>query len=162
MTWKTALVGFCVAASTCAAYVGRVARDVERLRALKEIGSDHVGYGGVPDAFYVMYSKLWHACSNQDLISMVKDPSPAVRIMAAKCILGTPSRKIDPAVVQPLIEDTTEIMVGPGGCMFRRMTVGEVVLALERDPNFLGPVGHRTRLVSIPTDWTAWKSRAWR
>ena len=161
MTWKIALVGFCVAASTCAAYVDRVARDVERLRASDEIGSDHVGYGGGPDAFYLMYSKLWHTCSNQDLISMIKDPSPAVRVMAAKCILGTPSRKIDPAVVQPLIEDTTVILVGPGGCMFRTMTVGDVVLALERDPNFLGPVEPRKRLVSIPRDWTTWMSGAW-
>ena len=93
---------------------------------------------------------------------MVRDPSPAVRIVGAKCIVDSPWRKIDQAVLDPLIADTTEVMVGPGGCVFMKMTVGGVVLSLERDPNFLGAVGTPVKLVSIPTKWSDWEAGEWR
>ncbi|OIQ98050.1 hypothetical protein GALL_199710 [mine drainage metagenome] len=157
MTWKIALVGFCVAASACSAYEGRVSQAVERLRTLHEVGSDHVGYAGTPHAFYLLFSELQHACTNKDVTDMVHDANPIVRIMGAKCVVDGPWRKIDKAVLNPLVSDKTEILVGPGGCVFRHMTVGAVVLALVRDPGFLGVRETKVKPAGIPAAWADWR-----
>lgn len=126
-------------AAVAAGYEPRVVHVVEQLRELDQVGGASVGYGGTPHEFFLLFEYCLRASTDGDLVEMLRDPSPVVRIMGAKCILKSPYRQIDRAQVSALLGDPTHIVVGPGGCVFTTMTVGNVVRELLHDPNYLGP-----------------------
>jgi hypothetical protein len=111
---------------------------VEQLRLLDQVGGSSVGIAGIPHDFYLLYQYAAFASTDHDIDDMMQDPHPVVRIMGVKCALTIPFRKYNQSRLDALLSDNRELTVGPNGCLFHRMTVSEVVLALKRDPDFLG------------------------
>ena len=133
------IVSFLSAATIGSSYDKRMAHVVEQLRDLQEIGGAAVGYAGTPHDFYLLYRYSWYACTDQDLAEMLHDHSATVRLMGAKCLLTSTFRKVDRSLLNSLDSDTTKIVVGPSGCVFTEMTVADVMTALRKNPDYLGP-----------------------
>ena len=111
---------------------------VEQLRLLDEIGGSAVGYAGTPHDFYLLYRYAAFASTDQDIDEMMRDSNPVVRIMGVKCAVTAPFRSLDRSQIDALLSDTRDVVVGPGGCVFQHMKVADVILALKKDPDFLG------------------------
>jgi hypothetical protein len=137
-TLSVAVLMCCTLASVALGYDRRMRHVVEQLRSLDEIGGSAVGYGGIPHDFYLLYQYAAYASTDDDIRAMLRDEHPVVRIMGAKCALTSTFRKIDSALIDVVLNDHRNLMVGPGGCMFERMTVGQVVAQMKKDSDFLG------------------------
>src|SRR6478736_9464268 len=131
------LIAFAVL-SPAEAYEKRIRYVVEQLRSLEEIGGSAVGYAGIPHDFYLLYRYVAYASTDQDIMDMVRDTSPVVRIMGVKCAVTAPFRKLDPSLIDPALGDERELVVGPYGCVFQKMRVSDVIAALKKDPDYLG------------------------
>lgn len=111
---------------------------VEQLRLLEEVGGSSVGYAGTPHDFYLLYRYAAFASTDQDIVDMIHDTNPVVRIMGVKCAVTAPFRHLDQSLLELLPSDDRQLAVGPSGCVFHQMSVGAVISALKKDPNFLG------------------------
>lgn len=143
---------FCVLfALTCTAFAAPYPKSIihvlEQLRSnvsndldreLSLIDGCAVGYAGIPGAFYLLYPYVEHRAAKEDLLKMLFDESPAVRLMAAKVLLHSQLHAADAALVDPLLNDTMNVMLAAGGCVYEPTTVSEVVKRLKKDKNFLG------------------------
>jgi hypothetical protein len=58
--------------------------------------------------------------------------------MGVKCAVTAPFRHLDKSLLEPLPSDNRQLAVGPYGCVFRQMSIGAVISALKKDPDFLG------------------------
>jgi|CXWL01.1.fsa_nt_gi hypothetical protein len=141
---------FCVLlAFTCTAiatpsYPKSIIHVLEQLRSnasndlLPLIDGCAVGYAGTPGTFYLLYPYIEHRVAKEDLLKMLFDESPAVRIMAAKVLLHSKLHAADTALADSLLNNPTKVMLAAGGCVYEPTTVGEVVKRLKKDKNFLG------------------------
>lgn len=135
-----------LAASTAAAgYDRKLIHVLEQLRQCKFdedtplVGGPAIGAAGEPHEFYLLFPYVDRLASDEDLTAMLRDKSPVVRIMAAKCILGKKYQVDDlKESVDILKEDSTKVYVMPFGCVASIQTVSEVVTELKKNPDFLG------------------------
>ena len=134
----TSILVALVVVSVAHAYEKRMRHVVEQLRLLEEVGGSAVGYAGTPHDFYLLYRYAAYASSDQDIVDMMRDLNPVVRIMGVKCAVTAPFRKLDSSLIDALLGDDRQLLVGPYGCVFQKMSVGDVVAALKKDPNYLG------------------------
>ena len=103
------------------------------------VGGPAVGYAGRPHEFYLLFPYVSRLASHEDLVSMLADRSPVVRIMSAKCILSKQYQVGDlKKSVDVLAKDKTQVYVIPSGCSPELRTVADVVADLKKDPNYLG------------------------
>jgi len=102
-------------------------------------GGSAIGHAGRPHEFYLLFPYVASLASHEDLIAMLRDQSPVVRIMAAKCILGKGYQFGDlKKEVDVLENDSTAIYVALVGCCITKETVAQVLKELKKDPHFLG------------------------
>jgi len=111
----------------------KMAFDVE----LPMVGGPAVGYAGTPHEFYLLFPYVRRIASDGDLVAMLRDASPVVRIMAAKCIVQQKDSPLMPEL-DALTKDADKVYVAPFGCVITKQTVSEVVRELKKDPDFLG------------------------
>ena len=141
----TFLVGIACVAQCFGAYDKRLVHVLEQLRDCKMafdvelpmVGGSAVGDAATPHEFYLLFPYVSRIAGEADLAAMLRDKSPVVRIMAAKCIVqqkdSSLMRELD-----ALTKDADEVYVAPFGCGILKQTVGEVVRELKKDPSFLG------------------------
>lgn len=134
-----------IASNAAAAYEKKLIYVLEQLRQCKFddetplVGGPAIGYAGHPHEFYLLFPYVDRVASHEDLVAMLRDKSPVVRVMAAKCILGKKYRVGDlKKSVDILEKDTTRVYVMPFGCTATVKTVSEIITELKRDPDFLG------------------------
>ena len=96
------------------------------------------GYAGTPGTFYLLYPFCEYRTAQSDLLKMLFDPSPAVRLMAAKVLLHSKLHASDAANADFLLGDSAKVMLAVSGDAFEATTVGEVVKRLKADKQFLG------------------------
>lgn len=141
----TFLIGLACAAQCFGSYDKRLVHVLEQLRACKMafdvelpmVGGSAVGAAATPHEFYLLFPYVSRIASDADLAAMLRDKSPVVRIMAAKCIV---QQKESPLIhaLDSLTKDTAQVYVAPFGCGILKQTVGEVVAEMKKDSNFLG------------------------
>lgn len=127
------------------AYDKKLVHVLEQLRqctlALHEelpmVGGSAVGNAATPHEFYLLFPYVSTVAGEEDLRAMLRDRSPVVRIMAAKCILKQKDGALRSAV-DALAKDSTKVFVAPFGCGILRQSVGEVVAELKKNPDYLG------------------------
>ena len=143
----TLLVASTLAAE--AAYEKKLIHVLEQLRQCQGaspegivpmVGGPAVGLGGAPHEFYLLFPYVNRLASEEDLVAMLGDKSPVVRIMAAKCILNRKKTSIAVSKVDVLLKDTTQVCVAPFGCIMFVRTVGDVIGELKKNPEFLGDI----------------------
>lgn len=120
----------------------RLTHVIEQLRHEFTVdGKAQVGLGEMNmsgyDPFYLLVRYVAGVATPPDFDLLLDDKSGAVRVAAAMAILKFSEIDMKSSAVDRLLEDREEIVVFDASCIPRRMTVGEVVAGLKRDPNFL-------------------------
>ncbi len=142
-----ALMAGCVAVSSRAGYDPKLIYVLEQLRHCRlaqndstpMVGGRAVGFAGAPHEFYLLFPYIRSLAHEDDLVAMLHDQSPVVRIMGAKCVLSGPW---PPGSSRPnidfLLEDRTLVFFADVGCMITKRTVGDIVSDLKKSPDLLG------------------------
>jgi hypothetical protein len=116
------------------------------------VGGRAIGYAGRPHEFYLLFPYVNSLASHEDLVAMLQDRSPVVRIMAAKCILGKEYQVGDlKKSVDVLGNDKAQVYVMPFGCGAELRTVADVVSELKKNPDYLGDPKEEPNQASEPT-----------
>ncbi|HLP02998.1 MAG TPA: hypothetical protein VK163_13295 [Opitutaceae bacterium] len=126
------------------AYSDSLMPSLDRLRQCSFLGNESspmvggraVGYSGAPHEFFLQFPKVAETATTADLRAMLDDPSPVVRIMAAKCIIKKPVPALSSAL-DALLSDNTKVYVAPYGCTVTEESVGDVIKKLKAKPSFL-------------------------
>lgn len=109
------------------------------------IGGSSVGLRGAPGEFFLLIPYFRERASEGDVVLMLNDKSPVVKIMAAYLILGG-DKQFEQISVDSLNNDQTPLAVAPGGCIIANITVAELVQSFRRNPDYFGERGYNQRL----------------
>lgn len=151
---KTLLLIFCALAVSSAAlrakdedkgYSDKIKFVMEQLRQEHDkdgvplVEGINLGYGGRPGVFCGLYPYIVTFAKPEDVVKMIHDPNPVIRLMGAKRALYPWLFAFKPSVLDPLRTDKTNVRVSPlrPDDSDKIMTVAEVVVAMEKDPGFL-------------------------
>ncbi|MBI3885260.1 MAG: hypothetical protein HY302_05970 [Opitutae bacterium] len=113
-------------------------QDKDPDKNLSFIGGCAVGYGGTPGTFFLLHAFILNRASRDDLLKMLSDHSPAVRLMAAKVLIHSERYESDAKEADRLLGDSAKVEVAEFGCIVETMPVGEAVRRLKTNKNFLG------------------------
>ncbi len=108
-----------------------------KMEGVSLVEGSAVGFAGTPGLHSKSHAHFMKHATEADLKVMLADASPAVRIMAAHCIIshGKEGELLNAALM--LEDDDTKIMLMPGGCGVQQSTVGEVVKQMQKNAKYL-------------------------
>jgi len=136
-----------ITAGLCrAAYSPRLVYVLEQLRHCRlavgdetpMVGGRAVGAAGAPHEFYLLFPYVSRVAQEADIVAMLHDKSPVVRIMGVKCVLNRRWIQVPKPDLDPLLADKTEVFIADVGCEIHKRKVGEIVANLKAAPDFLG------------------------
>ncbi len=97
-----------------------------------------VGEAGRPGAFFLLYPYRANRASEEDLVAMLEEASPTVRLMAAKVLLHSNRPDGEAKIADRLLNDPAKVLLAEYGCIIGHSTVGKIVKNMQQNKNFLG------------------------
>jgi hypothetical protein len=110
--------------------------EINELAKLKAVDGKAVYYAGLKGKFYKLYEIFIVNKNEKDFLKMLKNKSPAVRIMGVLCLAQKNKAKYENEI-KKLYDDEEKIDFFPHGCCGRTETTGKIVRLIMINPRLL-------------------------
>jgi len=110
--------------------------EINKLAKLKAVDGKAVYYAGLKGKFYKLYEIFIVNKNEKDFLKMLKNKSPAVRIMGALCLAQKNKPKYEKDI-KKLYNDKEKIDFFPHGCCGSSETTGNIIKQIMINPNIL-------------------------
>ena len=133
---KLAVIFVLICAVSTVSAESAVTHLVAQLRTLTAIEGPAVYFAGIPGRFSLLvpYFKSW--ATDTEIVAMLTDESPIVRVMGYQCALYRKDLKVAPQMLA-LEKDPAIVDYFPFGCSGRKVQVGVIVTELKNNPSLL-------------------------